>query len=69
MSMTEAGGTRKVEGKGGLNNAGGNEPSSAKLKRKGRTEEKSSDGDIVKVGDRVKAKFDDGDWYEGKWVL
>ena len=64
--MTEAGGTRKVEGKGGSNNVAGNEPSTTiKQKRKERNEEKPSNRANVKVGDRVKAKFDDGDWYEG----
>ena len=60
--MTEAGSTGKVEGKGGSNNVAGSQPSTIKLKRKERNEEKPSNRANVKVGDRVKAKFDDSDW-------
>ena len=41
------------------------EPTTTKRKRKERNEEKPSNRAYVKVGDRVKAKFDDGVWYEG----
>ena len=64
--MTEAGGTRKFEGKGGSNNVAGNEPTTTiKHKRKERNEEKPSNRANVKVGDRVKAKFDYNAWREG----
>ena len=63
--MTEAGGTRKFGGKEVTLTEGWNEPTTTTRKRKERNEEKPSNRANVKVGDRVKAKFDDGDWYEG----
>ena len=39
-----------------------NETTTSKKSKRGERVEENTD---VKVGDRVKAKFDDGDWYEG----
>mgnify|MGYP003847435219 CR=1 FL=1 len=61
--MNEAGGTRKVEAEKVSSN--NDVLIDTAIEKKAKRKERMEESIDVKVGDRVKAKFDDGDWYEG----